>query len=130
MKFNFVDASSIMGAVFALIILAVGVFAFFTTIQSIEDAVEDQPKVIDEATKNLNPVLNVIAVVLIIGAIMTIIGLVYYYVRRPSSSYFDDDKLESILEKTKPFDEKPPAIEPKRFDIKEKPKKKKEGWQI
>jgi len=93
-----------MGVVVALIILSVGVFAFFTVIAQTESSwtsVEGVSEPIagsvqssaDNATwykiqnstgngSNVgNSVFNIIGIVLIIGAIMAIVGLVYNYVR-------------------------------------------------
>jgi len=95
MKFKFIDPDQIMSAVIALIILAVGVFAFFITITNIPTT---QPTVggagaattaLQNATFNAvmnvsatgNQVFNIIGVVLIIAAIMAIVGLVYSYIK-------------------------------------------------
>jgi len=92
-RFAFIDPGAIMGVVVALIILAVGVFAFFVTIQQIPDshAPADgnlsnltRPDVfyaVGNASGTGNSVFNIIGIVLIIGAIMSIVGLVYNYVR-------------------------------------------------
>lgn len=85
-KFGFVDPASIMSVVVALIILAVGVFAFFVTIQNIpltsngvfQGATSLQ---INNTTNTGNSIFNIIGIVLLIGAIMSIVGLVYNYVR-------------------------------------------------
>ena len=94
-EYGFIDPGAIMGVVVSLIILAVGVYAFFVTISNIpEDAA---PTATDTAAYNLtwnrthgaigntsdtaNSVFNIIGIVLIIGAIMSIVGLVYNYVR-------------------------------------------------
>jgi len=80
-QFNFIDPGAIMGVVVSLIILAVGVFAFFVTINNIPT----DDSVVSEAVNNVsttgNSVFNIIGIVLIIGAIMSIVGLVYNYVR-------------------------------------------------
>jgi len=83
MKFKFMDPEMIMTMVVSLIILAVGVFAFFVTVTSIPNdpysaAVEGA---LNNTTATGNSVFNIIGIVLIIGAIMTIVGLVYSYVR-------------------------------------------------
>jgi hypothetical protein len=91
-KFSFVDPSAIMGVVVALIILGVGVFAFFVTLSSIPGY--EDPTVASTADYNRthsaiinisgtgNSVFNIIGIVLIIGAIMSIVGLVYTYVKQ------------------------------------------------
>lgn len=72
-----------MGVVVSLIILAVGVFAFFVTLSEVNNVTDDSD--ISNAVTNVqqtgNSVFNIIGIVLIIGAIMSIVGLVYNYVR-------------------------------------------------
>lgn len=83
-KFSFIDPGAIMGVVVSLIILAVGVFAFFVTVQNIPVSFKDGGGVsgaINNTTSTGNSVFNIIGIVLIIGAIMSIVGLVYNYVR-------------------------------------------------
>lgn len=81
-KFNFMDPQMILAVVVSLIILAVGVFAFFVTIDSIPTSTDNA---VNSAVNNTsvtgNSVFNIVGVVLIIGAIMTIVGLVYSYTR-------------------------------------------------
>ena len=90
MKFKFMDPDTIMGVVVALIILAVGIFAFYITIQNIPVTEPGTTtSTLENATYNAiinasgtgNSVFNIVGVVLIIGAIMTIVGLVYSYIR-------------------------------------------------
>lgn len=82
-RYGFVDPGAIMGVVVSLIILAVGVFAFFITLQQVSNQTTDAN--ITNAVGNVqstgNSVFNIIGIVLIIGAIMSIVGLVYNYVR-------------------------------------------------
>ena len=93
-KFKFLDPEVIMGVLVALIILAVGVFAFFVTIQTIDetltDTKEEENKAVEETLNNIseigNDMSNIIGVVLIIGAIMAIVGVVYSFVGRDYSS--------------------------------------------
>jgi hypothetical protein len=97
-RYGFIDPGAIMGVVVSLIILAVGVFAFFITIQQIPHGVtvnttgdydwaniSGSAQQIFNATDNVSStggsVFNIIGIVLIIGAIMSIVGLVYNYVR-------------------------------------------------
>lgn len=83
-QFGFIDPGAIMGVVVALIILAVGVFAFFVTIQNIPVTYTDggtRAGAINNTTTTGNQVFNIIGIVMIIGAIMSIVGLVYNYVR-------------------------------------------------
>ena len=93
MKFKFIDPDQIMGAVIALIILAVGVFAFFITIGNIPVTTpaggSGHTSSLQNSTFNAvmnvsatgNQVFNIIGVVLIIAAIMAIVGLVYSYIK-------------------------------------------------
>jgi len=103
-KFGFMDPEQIMAIVVSLVILGVGIFAFFTVIsntdeqwQSIEGVSEPIAGStqssennatwyeIQNATGNVSgtgdSVFNVMGIVLIIGAIMTIVGLIYSYVK-------------------------------------------------
>ena len=94
-KFSFIDPGAIMGVVVSLIILAVGVFAFYVTLDSIPEvstpvagntqAYNDSYNMTHNALSNQatlgNSVFNIIGIVLIIGAIMSIVGLVYNYVK-------------------------------------------------
>lgn len=97
-KFKMMDPEMIMTIVISLIILAVGVFAFFVTISAVDDEMGGTtPSATTSSSSNQsyyawlntsgnitgtgNSVFNIIGIVLIIGAIMTIVGLVYAYVR-------------------------------------------------
>jgi NADH:ubiquinone oxidoreductase subunit 6 (subunit J) len=71
----------IMSIVVSLIILAVGVYAFFTTTGMIPAADEATRSAINNTTAIGNQVFNVIGVVLVIGAIMLIVTMVYSYMR-------------------------------------------------
>ena len=83
-RFGFIDPGAIMGVVVSLIILAVGVFAFFVTLDQLNNTVTGNTQIssaINNTTSTGNSVFNIVGVVLIIGAIMTIVGLVYSYIR-------------------------------------------------
>lgn len=82
-KFSFVDPGAIMGVVVSLIILAVGVFAFFVTLNEVSNVTTDTDTsaAVNNVQETGNSVFNIIGIVLIIGAIMSIVGLVYNYVR-------------------------------------------------
>jgi len=81
-KLNFMDPQMIMTVVVSLIILAVGVFAFFVTIDSIPSTAGTATAyAVANTSATGNSVFNIIGIVLIIGAIMTIVGLVYSYVK-------------------------------------------------
>jgi len=83
------DPEMIMTIVISLIILAVGVFAFYVTINAIPtttpgantSATNATYWAVQNASQTGNNVFNIVGVVLVIGAIMTIVGLVYSYVR-------------------------------------------------
>lgn len=87
-KFGFIDPGAIMGVVVALVVLAVGTFAFFITMSNLNTQIsystDSQGTIhgaINNTTQTGNNVFNIIGVVMIIGAIMSIVGLVYNYVR-------------------------------------------------
>jgi len=72
-----------MGVVVSLIILAVGVFAFFVTLNEVGNVATGArtSNAVNNVSDTGNSVFNIIGIVLIIGAIMSIVGLVYNYVR-------------------------------------------------
>ena len=82
-RFSFIDPGEIMAVVVSLIILAVGVFAFFVTYQSIPNTSGSvqQWLAVNNTSATANSVFNIVGIVLVIGAIMSIVGLVYNYVR-------------------------------------------------
>ena len=101
--YRFFDPGVIMGVIVSLIILGVGVFAFFVTLNAIQTPARyqitgdylGQSDVFNSSVNrsvmwNLSQgnltdtgthVFNILGIVLIIGAIMSIVGLVYSYVR-------------------------------------------------
>jgi hypothetical protein len=91
MKLKFIDPNQIMSAIVALIILSVGVFAFFITVSNIPvtTPAHNVTNTLQNATyfavinisQTGNQVFNIIGVVLIIAAIMSIVGLVYSYIK-------------------------------------------------
>jgi len=138
-KFNFMDPANIMSVVVALVILAVGVFAFFTILSSIDNFTSNKSQeAISNISDNYNDWFNVIGVVLIIGAIMIVAGMVHNFIR-PDYDYsshddeeeeddFEEEKIEKPIEKI----EKKNIIIQKEdhTKVKKEPRKKKEGWQI
>jgi len=80
-RFGFIDPGAIMGVVVSLIILAVGVFAFYVTITEIPHDDTNIWDKVNNTSDTADSVFNIIGIVLIIGAIMSIVGLVYNYVR-------------------------------------------------
>ena len=79
--YNYMDPAMIMTVVVSLIILGVGVYAFFVTLNSIPTIDATTTAAVNNVSKTGNSVFNIVGVVLIIGAIMTIIGLVYSYMK-------------------------------------------------
>lgn len=87
-RYGFIDPGAIMGVVVSLIVLAVGVYAFFVTMNQLPGQIGAESNetaatlaAINNTTATGNSVFNIIGIVLIIGAIMSIVGLVYNYVR-------------------------------------------------
>ena len=103
-RFSFLDPGAIIAVVVSLIVLGVGVYAFFVTWQNLtsssmglrpigtwlgsesaSNANNNTTYMINSQMNNTSgyggQVFNIIGVVLIIGAIMSIVGLVYNYIR-------------------------------------------------
>ena len=95
-RYGFIDPGAIMGVVVALIILGVGVFSFFVVTKSLSEQapvaadgnwsnVSASDRRIRSAINNTSvtgdSVFNIVGIILLIGAIMSIVGLVYNYVR-------------------------------------------------
>jgi len=82
----YVDVTVIVGVVVALLVLAVGIFAFTVTLKEIENINYNET---EEAIGNIGvgmQVFDFMGVVLVIGAIMVILGLVYNFANRGSIS--------------------------------------------
>ena len=98
------DPEMIMAVVISLVILGIGVFAFFTvvsetttTLQTMDGVSEptagsiqssddnatyyENQNITNNITSTGDSVFNVVGIVLIIGAIMTIVGLIYGYTK-------------------------------------------------
>ena len=82
------DPEMIMTIVASLIILAIGVYATYTVLAQADTQIAAQAgdgssarMAINNTTSTSTSVFNIIGIVLIIGAIMTIVGLVYSYVK-------------------------------------------------
>jgi len=83
------DPEMIMTIIVSLIILGVGVFAFFVTVDAIPtttpgagtEATNQTYFAVQNISDTGDSVFNIVGIVLVIGAIMTIVGLVYSYVR-------------------------------------------------
>lgn len=91
-KFRFIDPAMIMSVIITLMILAIGVYIFFTVATNADTSVvsaltanTSRAKAariaINNTSAKATSVFNIIGVVLIIGAIMTIVGLVMSYVK-------------------------------------------------
>lgn len=89
MKLRMMDPADIMIIVSSLIIFSIGVYAFFVTLSNIPIVAPGHTTAMQNSTyyaiRNAsatgNNVFNVVGVVLIVGAIMTIIGIIYSYIR-------------------------------------------------
>lgn len=97
-KYNYMDPSAIMTLVVTLIVLAVGIYAFLITTSSFggmnpyprpsattSTAQNQTWQAWNDAQNNsttigLN-VINIVGIVIVIGAIMTIVGIVYSYTK-------------------------------------------------
>lgn len=98
-RYSFVDPSAIIAIVVGMVVLAVGVMAFFYVTESLFNEMPvgdaalgtvkgDMGNVRNQSRAALlnltgsgNSVYNIIGIVMIIGAIMSIIGLIYGYIR-------------------------------------------------
>ena len=89
MKLRMMSPDDIMTIVVSIIIFAVGVFAVYTVVGQIPTVTPAHTTSIQNATfyavKNVSniasQVFNVVGIVMIIGAIMIIVGVIYSYVR-------------------------------------------------
>ena len=69
-----------MGVVVSLIILAVGMFAFYTVVSEIEINQTEAQETLSNISVGGDKVLNILGIVLIIGAVVAIVGLVYSHI--------------------------------------------------
>jgi len=97
MKYRFLNPELVFGVIIALIVFAVGLYAFFVTIENIPikkptggnttggptTTLENRTyySVINASTTG-EQVFNIVGIIMIIGAIMAIIGVVYSYMHR------------------------------------------------
>ena len=95
MKFKYMDPNDIISVVVVLIVLGIGVYAFFVTTSAIDKSTptwtagsgyygkgyNDTHKAIANATSLGGTVFNILGIVITIGAIMSIIGVIYGYIR-------------------------------------------------
>lgn len=141
-----IDPSSIISVVVALIVLAVGVFAFFTVTQSLQSTLNDSKnanetsRAIQNITGASGEIFNILGIVLIIGAIMAVLGMVYSYMGPLHSSFdYDDDSVSSSSSAradavSRIVEHKPPKKTQSQLDEekrqKEQEEKKKEKEQI
>ena len=116
-KFNFLEAESILSVVVVLIIMAVGVFAFFTVMQSIpseQTTGEVRKENISQTLSNITGLSNTVFSLLPIVFIVAIAGIIMSVVGGFACGGRDDDdekpiKLSTRLDKTK---EKLPEYKP------------------
>ena len=93
-QFTFIDPGAIMGVIVACIVLGVGVFAYFIAANAmsssypsgVADGAVNKSRAefwyaLNNSSTTGGQIFNILGVVLIIGAIMAIVGLVYNYVR-------------------------------------------------
>ena len=87
-KFNYLDPKMIMAAVITLIVFVVAIYAYFTTMGSIPvdssatDVIGRRAYLNTlNASNTGNTVLDIMGIVILIGAILLIVGVVYSYLR-------------------------------------------------
>ena len=94
MRFKYMDPNDIISVVVVLIVLAVGIYAFFVTVNSMpvnrgvagtghpaQEYANNSSDVMKKATTTAGTVFNILGIVITIGAIMSIIGVIYGYLR-------------------------------------------------
>jgi len=95
MKFKYMDPNDIISVIVVLIVLGIGVYAFFVTTTAIDKSaptwtagsgyygkyLNDTHKAVANATTLGGTVFNILGIVITIGAIMSIIGVIYGYLR-------------------------------------------------
>jgi hypothetical protein len=91
MKFKYMDPNDIISIIVVLIVLGIGVYAFFITTTAIQGTVPhgraasaDQNRTnwsVRNASILGGTVFNILGIVITIGAIMSIIGVIYGYLR-------------------------------------------------
>jgi hypothetical protein len=123
---GFVDSSSILSVVVALMVLSVGAFAFYSTIQAFSEN-NTQNKTTAQTTTSsevFNMLANIIPISLVI---LGISGIVYYVARAFTSHEIDTGYWEETDEKPKKeksvpiiADQKNVTPEPKLLDLKTK----------
>jgi len=98
MKLKMISPDDIMVIVISLIIFGIGIFAVFSVISSVPTTVPGHGTAftpamnstywaVVNASKVSNNVFNIMGVVLIVGAIMIIVGIVYSYIRPRGPTY-------------------------------------------
>jgi len=111
-KEGYIDPSAIMGVVVALIVLAVGVFAFFTVTNSLQDSLNKSTtnssesstlKSLQNITGASNTIFNILPIVLTVGVIAIVLGMVYPYF---GPSRYDDDDF-SLSQTSSPSSSEP-----------------------
>jgi hypothetical protein len=91
MKFRYMDPNDIISIIVVLIVLGIGVYAFFVTTTAIQGSIphgraatttQNQTNwSVRNATLLGGTVFNILGIVITIGAIMSIIGVIYSYLK-------------------------------------------------
>lgn len=95
MKFKYMDPNDIISVIVVLIVLGIGIYAFFVTTTAINNAtpswsagsgyygsyMNNTHSAVKNATILGGTVFNILGIVITIGAIMSIIGVIYGYLR-------------------------------------------------
>jgi len=78
-----INPSDIMAIVATMVILSVGIFVFFTVFAEINEMSNESEEAMNKIIENTNPILNLLPVMIVVGAIMAIVGMVFN-ISRPS----------------------------------------------
>ena len=91
MKFKYMDPNDIIAVIVVLIVLGIGVYAFFVTTTAISATYPHDRTAswgqnqtnnsINNVTKLGGTVFGILGIIITIGAIMSIIGVIYGYLR-------------------------------------------------
>jgi len=96
MKLKMISPDDIMVIVVSMIIFGIGIFAVFSVLTSVPTVTPGHASTsaqnstfggVRNASLVSNNVFNIVGVVLIVGAIMIIVGIVYSYIRPREPTY-------------------------------------------
>jgi len=96
MKLKMISPDDIMVIVISLIIFGIGIFAVFSVISNVPTTTPGHASTpmqnstfwaVTNTSETSNSVFNIVGVVLIVGAIMIIVGIVYSYIRPRGPTY-------------------------------------------